>query len=274
MVAIDIKGALQAERRRRAAASSGAALASASSASEEAAAAALQAINHGHERTAISSLDEYRIAGHAAEGLFYIPDFISAEEEVALVRFIDTLPSQRWVAAGERRMLNWGGRPGDLEIREALPGCIQALVARMVGSGVYTEAQAPQHCLVNEYLQGAGIPPHQDGALYAPCVATITLEGRALMDFHPVPDNAPTSQHAGGVDHPVAQVELQPRGLLLMRGDAYNTLLHSIPSQSEDHITELCSNRYSISGVSKGSKLQRSPKRKSLVFVHKILRSS
>ena len=105
----------------------------------------------------------------------------------------------------------------------------------MVQARVYDADQAPNHCLVNEYLLGAGIPPHQarcvvgtsdlimprpsnentmtltayftmlfldstnvhgfyttilpqDGALYSPCVATITLEGPAMMEFHRVND--------------------------------------------------------------------------------------
>ena len=53
-----------------------------------------------------------------AQGLYYIPDFITETEETAIAKFIDAMPPQRWVAAGERRMLNWGGRPGDLEIKE------------------------------------------------------------------------------------------------------------------------------------------------------------
>eukprot|EP00951_Prasinocladus_malaysianus_P005643 scaffold39826_cov46-Prasinocladus_malaysianus.AAC.1 len=66
-----------------------------------------------------------------SQGLRYIRDFISKEEELALVAFINVHPLERWVQASGRRMLNWGGKPGDREIKEALPACIQALVDRM-----------------------------------------------------------------------------------------------------------------------------------------------
>ena len=43
------------------------------------------------------------------------------------------------------------------------------------------ESNAPNHVLVNEYNRPAGITPHNDGALYAPHVAIITLSGSALI---------------------------------------------------------------------------------------------
>ena len=58
--------------------------------------------------------------------------------------------------------------------------------------------------------------------------------------------------------HSVAQVLLQPRGLLLMRGDAYNRLLHSIPSQAADSVSSLCANTHlakevtEVRGLSQG----------------------
>lgn len=59
------------------------------------------------------------------QGLYYLPDFISPAEEEALTRFIDACPDGSWVVAGERRMLNWGGRPGDREVTEVtrVQGC-------------------------------------------------------------------------------------------------------------------------------------------------------
>eukprot|EP00873_Tetraselmis_striata_P037064 jgi/Tetstr1/457328/TSEL_043932.t1 len=274
MVAINFKSVMQEERQRRAVAAGGAAPPLASSVLEAAAAAALEAVSAAsslREPSEAGKLNQFAVARDTAEGLFYVPEFISPEEEAALVRFIDAEPTGRWVEAGERRMLNWGGRPGELAVREALPACIQGLVERMVAWDVYTPAHAPNHCLVNEYLLGGGIPPHQDGALYAPCVATITLEGPALMDFHQVSGEQEIGEPSA-VGSAAAQVLLQPRGLLLMRGEAYTRLLHSIPSQRQDNITDLCSNLHHATGVSEGDTVLRAPKRKSLVFVHKLVR--
>ena len=51
-------------------------------------------------------------------------------------------------------------------LTQALPPFLQAVVDRLVAAGVYSAAEAPNHCLVNEYKDGAGIPPHDDGPLY------------------------------------------------------------------------------------------------------------
>lgn len=75
---------------------------------------------------------------------------------------------------------------------QKLPHFLQALVELLVAAGIYPPEQAPQHVLVNSYDRGAGIPPHMDGPLYSPCVATITLGGPALMAFHEaLPDETP-----------------------------------------------------------------------------------
>jgi len=49
---------------------------------------------------------------------------------------------------------------------QALPPFLRAVVDRLVAAGVYSASEAPNHCLVNEYKDGAGIPPHDDGPLY------------------------------------------------------------------------------------------------------------
>ena len=56
-------------------------------------------------------------------------------------------------------------------LRQALPPFLRAVVDRLVQAGVYSAAEAPNHCLVNEYRDGAGIPPHDDGPLYLNKVA-------------------------------------------------------------------------------------------------------
>ena len=49
---------------------------------------------------------------------------------------------------------------------QALPPFVQALVDSLVASRVYEPQEAPNHCLINDYRDGAGIPAHQDGPLY------------------------------------------------------------------------------------------------------------
>ena len=49
---------------------------------------------------------------------------------------------------------------------QALPPFLSALVDRLVAASLYDVSEAPNHCLINAYSAGAGIPPHQDGPLY------------------------------------------------------------------------------------------------------------
>ena len=39
------------------------------------------------------------------QGLSYVADFLSQEEETRVLRCIDAAPPTRWVACGERRIL-------------------------------------------------------------------------------------------------------------------------------------------------------------------------
>ena len=67
---------------------------------------------------------------------------------------------------------------------QALPPFLQAVVDRLVAAGVYSAAEAPNHCLVNEYRDGAGIPPHDDGPLY---LNKVTVAASLLIPPHPSP---------------------------------------------------------------------------------------
>ena len=66
----------------------------------------------------------------------------------------------------------------------------------------------------------------------------------------------------------VMQVMLQPRCLLLMRGAACSTHLHSIKSQAADVISSSCGN-LDAAHVHVGEIVPREERRLSLVFVHK-----
>lgn len=195
------------------------------------------------------------------QGVVYIADFLSQQEEAQLLAAVDAAPASRWTKAGERKMQNWGGRPSECLIREKLPQHLQALVELLLAAGIYPPEQAPQHVLINSYDKGAGIPPHMDGPLYSPRVATITLGGPAVMAFHKaLPDGSPGEL--------ASEVMLQPRCLLLMQGQACHSYTHSIASQDADVVSAACSN-LSAAKVQVGQTIHRAQRRVSLVFVHK-----
>ena len=41
--------------------------------------------------------------------VYYVPHFVSNEEEVALLREVYAAPKPKWVSLSNRRLQNWGG---------------------------------------------------------------------------------------------------------------------------------------------------------------------
>ena len=75
---------------------------------------------HGHQVTHCRN-------AALTQGLFYVPNFISEEEQAQLLQALDAAPARRWTAAGERQMQNWGGRPGEAVVREVCLPVTQSL---------------------------------------------------------------------------------------------------------------------------------------------------
>lgn len=76
----------------------------------------------------------------------------------------------------------------------------------------------PNHCLVNEYLPGQGILPHEDGPAYHPIVATVSLGSSAVLDLYP----------KGDTERSQWRVFQERRSLLITTGEMYNGWLHGI----------------------------------------------
>ena len=192
-------------------------------------------------------------------GLWYAPDFVSAREADALVRQCYTARADMWTTlrTSGRRLQEWGGRVRPESdggtVPEPTPPWVAAVCAAVVESGVFPADAPPNHVLLNEYQGGQGIMPHEDGPLYAPTVAILSLAAPCVLDFKRKPD-----RHAGGPtyhrgrcagckkvhapsepcatalpgapdweDGPVAVV-LRPASLVVFGGDAYTQRLHGI----------------------------------------------
>ncbi|KAK9837050.1 hypothetical protein WJX84_006504 [Apatococcus fuscideae] len=220
--------------------------------------AALEVLNS--KAVAQSRLTLQTLASKKLQGLAYVPDFITTDEEQALLTCMRAAQGRPWVEATGRRIQNWGGQPGRAETEE-LPAFLQTLVRRLVAAGVYAPQDAPNHCLINEYTNGSGIPAHDDGPLYVPPVATISLGGSAVINF--VRQTSPDSQ-----PELITKVLLQQGCLLLVDGQAYTAAMHEIPSQDSDVIDEHCCNA-GLAKVSIGDVIRRPQCRLSLVLVHK-----
>ncbi|KAJ3085066.1 Alpha-ketoglutarate-dependent dioxygenase alkB 6 [Quaeritorhiza haematococci] len=111
----------------------------------------------------------------------------------------------------------------------------------------------PNQCLVNEYLPGQGIMPHEDGPAYWPTVATVSLGCHCLLDFYSLAGGernvggAMNAGDSGGEDRdegeerdervrrkPDFSILVPPRSLLVLRDEMYLGYMHGIEETEED----------------------------------------
>mmetsp|Transcript_30645 Transcript_30645/g.98630 ORF Transcript_30645/g.98630 Transcript_30645/m.98630 type:complete len:316 (-) Transcript_30645:26-973(-) len=173
-------------------------------------------------------LDKFRVGGLAS--LFYIPNFLTEEEGAAILRRVSMMPESSWANLKRRRLQNHGGTPHpDGMIPSEVPQFIHAVMDALVQAGVFKEEERPNHVLLNEYARGQGIAPHQDGPLYMPLVAILSLDGPALLQFWP-------SLHATKCGEAVASVLCLSNSLLVFNEEAYESHWHGIVERGADNI--------------------------------------
>lgn len=115
------------------------------------------------------------------------------------------------------------------------PWLTNPVVDRISSLGFFGDApHGINHCLINEYLPGQGIMPHEDGDAYFPVVATVSLGGSLVLD---VTEKRKTDGESPSEDREEPKrwrVLQEPRSLLLTTGSAYTDTLHGIAETTED----------------------------------------
>ncbi|EEC02011.1 calcium-dependent cysteine protease, putative [Ixodes scapularis] len=195
------------------------------------------------------------------ETVYYVPEFISENEERYLFEKVYDAPKPKWVQLAHRRLQNWGGLPHPKGmLSEPLPPWLVEISSRVASLGVFGDKK-PNHVLVNEYKPGEGILPHEDGPLYHPVVTNITLNSHTVLDFYR-PRKVDKSGQESDEDKdcekhvPVGSLLLQPRSLLVTRGAMYTDHLHGIEARTKDAIDDGVVN-LSACGVVRGAILER-----------------
>jgi alkylated DNA repair dioxygenase AlkB len=159
-------------------------------------------------------------------GLRYELDFLSADEEAALLARIATLPlapMQYKSYTALRRVVSYGGRydydANRLNQGPPIPdwlGPLRVRAAQWLGVGPEDFTQA----LVAEYRPGTPLGWHRDVPDFEDVVG-ISLGRVAVMRFRPYPPIAPKKQD-------VIKLELAPRSIYLLRGAARWEWQHSV----------------------------------------------
>lgn len=181
------------------------------------------------------------------KGLTVHNSFITLEEEVELLLFLDAQP---WRTDLSRRTMHFGGTYCLMPPRDAspstrkkieqtildapdIPAELAFLVDRMTEQGLYLAGGKPQYCIVNEYRPGQGISAHVENFRFGEPVCSLTLAGADSMRFHQL-----AGAHDGSVRTGKAatapktgkrvDVHLPRRSLAVLTGDARNIWQHEI----------------------------------------------
>ncbi|CAF0733298.1 unnamed protein product [Brachionus calyciflorus] len=166
---------------------------------------------------------------------FYIPNFISKEEEEQLIQNVYNSPKPKWTSLKNRRLQNWGGLPSlKGMVQEEIPAWLNTQCRKIFDLGVF-EDKMPNHILINEYLAGQGIMPHEDGPMYYPTVSTISLGSHTFLDFYK-PISEGESAESTLESRYMFSILLEPRSLVVLRDDMYKVYLHGIKETNQDLI--------------------------------------
>ncbi|CAZ81162.1 unnamed protein product [Tuber melanosporum] len=172
------------------------------------------------------------------QSLHYYPAFLPQPTSSTLLQKILQTPKPKWTHLSHRRLQSY---PTSLTATTntlitppssspPLPEWLtEPMIPRMQELNIWAGAPhgAPNHVLVNEYLPGRGILPHEDGGAYWPVVGTVSLGGVIVLDVY-------EKRMGGGKGRRVGRVLLEDGSLLVTTGDMYTSYLHGIAEVTVD----------------------------------------
>ncbi|KAL2223093.1 hypothetical protein M432DRAFT_538909 [Thermoascus aurantiacus ATCC 26904] len=167
---------------------------------------------------------------------YYIPNFITEDEEERLLQKITTVPLPRWTQLSHRRLQSWPSTltKSNTLLASPLPSWLSTpiITPRFEALGIFADAPhgAPNHVLINEYRPGQGIMPHEDGAAYHPLVATVSLGAPIVLDIYKKPNRHADDDRA----EPQFRILQEPRSLLITTKKMYTDYLHGIAERERD----------------------------------------
>jgi alkylated DNA repair dioxygenase AlkB len=150
----------------------------------------------------------------APEGLVYVANFLSGEEQAALLRELRALDYQHDTFRGQRLKRGYAqfgyayvstGRK--LEIAATLPEYLQAVIRK--ARAYCPDGVSFNQCIVTHYPPGSGIGWHTDAPRFGECVVGVSLGSEARLQFRP-----------NGAEEATYEVRAAPGSMYLMRGPA------------------------------------------------------
>lgn len=159
-------------------------------------------------------------------GLEYAPDFISTEEENALLAQIDKQP---WLTDLKRRVQHYGYKY-DYKARTITPESYLGELPEWLAPIITKLPFKPDQAIVNEYLPGQGISAHID---CQPCfgntIASLSLGSSVTMQFTK--------------DEHKEELYLAPRSIITLSDEARHQWTHAIPARKSDTVNGIKNQR-------------------------------
>lgn len=160
-------------------------------------------------------------------GLSYIPDFITRDEESALISKIDEQP---WLNDLKRRVQHYGYKydykartVNDDEYLGSLPDWQLPLCHELHRKQLFSSV--PDQVIINEYMPGQGISAHVDCVpCFSDTIASLSLGSSAIMQF------------ANPVTGEKKDVFLEERSLAVFADEARYEWTHCIPARKSDKV--------------------------------------
>ena len=167
---------------------------------------------------------------HRPDGLVYLPDLVSAEEETELLDRLRELDLRTVTMRGQqaRRTVRhfgfeYGYESWQLVEGDPLPPFLVDLRERCA-QPVSTAPAALAQTLVTYYPSGATIGWHRDAPMFGPAVVGVSLGSACVMRFQRrTPDG----------ERLVHEQRLEPRSAYVLSGAARSAWQHSIPAVAQ-----------------------------------------
>lgn len=159
------------------------------------------------------------------QGLTYLPDFISKEEETDLITEIDKSPwntdiSRRRQQYGIEYIIQGKGLNSKGTV-PPIPAWLNPLIQKIKDRGFMDKVE---QAIINEYTPGQGIAAHIDSPVFGDKIVSVSLGSTVPMVF----------ERAG---KSIEQV-LERRSLLALSGEARYEWKHSIEKKRSDMIDD------------------------------------
>ncbi|EAN80049.1 2OG-Fe(II) oxygenase superfamily, putative [Trypanosoma equiperdum] len=185
------------------------------------------------------SLEQYRVG--ELPDLYYIPNYISEEEEQEMMEAVRSTPRELKTQLTKRTVQEWGCSMCETCNKSFvsdrnMPPWVEACTDMQVYDGIFTPSVFPNSVRVHEYHPHEGIAPHCDGPIYVPRVSVLSLGTPCVMFFYsrrepysePMEHYNDTFRFKEGIakESPIQSVVLEPRSLLVFAGDVFHYYPH------------------------------------------------